>query len=148
MGDPMRRMMHLGICLVIAAAAVACGREPAEPEAELPTLDVTKWTDKTELFMEYPPLVAGQTALFAVHLTRLSDFSAMTDGRPRIELLPDAGGDPVVLQGNAPSRPGVFRVEGTVPMAGRYKWALLFEAPGLSDRHDLGAITVFADEAA
>jgi RND family efflux transporter MFP subunit len=144
----MKRVKTLGVCLVIAYATVACGRNASEPEGELPTLDVTHWTDKTELFMEYPPLVAGHTALYAVHLTRLSDFSAMTTGRPRIEFTPESGGTPVVLPGNEASRPGVFRVEGAAPPAGRYQWALLVDAPGLSDRHELGAVTVFADQAA
>src|SRR5688500_15513819 len=98
--------------------------------------------------MEYPPLVAGEAALYAVHLTRLSNFSAMTEGRPRLEFTPESGGAPVVLQGNTPSRPGVFRVEGASPPAGRYQWALMVDAPGLTDRHDLGAITVFPDQAA
>src|SRR5688572_19947705 len=145
MGDSMKRVMHIGLCVVMACAAMACGRDAAEPEAELPTLDVTHWTDKTELFMEYPPLVAGHTALFAVHLTRMSDFSAMTAGRPRIEFTPESGGTPVTLQGNEPSRPGVFRVQAALPPAGRYRWALLIDAPGLSDRHDLGAVTVFVN---
>jgi RND family efflux transporter MFP subunit len=144
----MKRVMNIGIGLMIACVGGACGREAAEPEAELPTLDITHWTDKTELFMEYPPLVAGQTALFAVHLTRLRDFSAMTTGRPRIEFTPEAGGTPVVLQGNEPSRPGVFRAEGAAPPAGRYQWALIVDAPDLADRHELGAVTVFADQAA
>jgi cobalt-zinc-cadmium efflux system membrane fusion protein len=144
----MTRVMPIALYLVIAGLAVSCGREAAEPEAELPTLDVTHWTDKTELFMEYPPLVAGQTALYAVHLTRLSDFSAMTAGRPRLEFTPESGGAPVVLQGNEPSRPGVFRVEAASPPAGRYTWALVVDAPGLMDRHDLGAVTVFGDQAA
>jgi cobalt-zinc-cadmium efflux system membrane fusion protein len=142
----MKRVMNIGIGLAIVCVAVACGREAAEPE--LPTLDITHWTDKTELFMEYPPLVAGQTALFAVHLTRLSDFSAMTTGRPRIEFRPESGGTPVVLQGNEPSRPGVFRAEGAAPPPGRYQWALIVDAPGLADRHELGAVTVFADQEA
>ena len=60
----------------------------------MPTLDVTSWTDKTELFMEHPPLVAGQTVRFAVHLTRLADFSALNAGRPRIELTPEAAAQP------------------------------------------------------
>jgi RND family efflux transporter MFP subunit len=111
-------------------------------------LAITRWSDNTELFMEHPPLVAGEAALYAVHLTRLSDFSAMTAGRPRLEFTPESGGDPIVLEGNPPSRPGVFRVEGAAPPAGRYRWALIVEAPGLSDRHDLGVITVFADQAA
>lgn len=140
----------LAALLVTTVGLTACARQdaPIEADAEPPTLAVTRWTDRTELFMEYPPLVAGEPALFAVHLTRLSDFSAMTTGRPHLEFTPEAGGSPVVLQGNAPSRPGVFRVEGAAPPAGRYRWALVVEAPDLSDRHDLGAITVFADEAA
>jgi RND family efflux transporter MFP subunit len=144
----MTRVLHIGVCLALACLAIGCGRDAAEPEEEVPTLDVTHWTDKTELFMEFPPLVAGQTALYAVHLTRLSDFSAMTEGRPRIEFTPASGGAPIVVQGNAPTRPGVFRVEGASPAAGQYMWALIVEAPGLSDRHDLGTVRVFSDQAA
>lgn len=145
----MKRLVKVGLCLLLTVAAVACGRgEVPAPEAELPTLDVTHWTDRTELFMEYPPLVAGQSAIYAVHLTRLRDFSAMTAGRPSIEFTPASGGQPVTLPGNEASRPGVFRVEGAAPAAGEYRWALLVDAPGLTDRHDLGTVTVFADQAA
>lgn len=117
-------------------------------ENELPTLDVTHWTEKTELFMEYPPLVAGRTALFAVHLTRLGDFKPVDAGKATVEFTPASGGQPKVLVGPQPSRPGAFRVENVPPEPGRYRWALLLDAPGLSDRHDLGTITVFADEQA
>ena len=34
------------------------------------------------------------------------------------------------------------------PPAGRYQWALIVDAPGLADRHELGTVTVFADQAA
>lgn len=145
----MKCLVKGGLCLLIAVAAVACGREEAAaPEQEVPTLDVTHWTEKTELFMEYPPLVAGQSAIYAVHLTRLSDFSAMTTGRPSIEFTPASGGTPVTLRGNEASRPGVYRVEGAAPAAGEYRWALLVDAPGLTDRHELGNVIVFADQAA
>jgi RND family efflux transporter MFP subunit len=52
-----------------------------------------------------------------------------------------------VLPGSEALRPGAFRVEGTLPAAGRYRWALVVDAPALADRHELGAITVFPDEA-
>ena len=126
-----------GLAFAIGAVcgAAGCGGAGAPPpEAETPTLDVTSWTDTTELFMEYPPLVAGQEALFAVHLTRLSDFSAMTAGRPRLEFTPASGGAAVVLQGQEPSRPGVFRVLAAAPAAGRYRWRLVVDAPGLIGR--------------
>jgi RND family efflux transporter MFP subunit len=134
------------LAVVLSVSVTACSRDAAPPaEAELPTLDVTTWTEKTELFMEYPPLVAGETALFAVHLTDLRDFSAMNSGRARLEFTPEAGSSPIVVQGQGPSRPGVYRVEGPMPPAGRYRWALLIESPEVTDRHDLGMETVFAE---
>ncbi|MBI2186577.1 MAG: efflux RND transporter periplasmic adaptor subunit [Acidobacteria bacterium] len=136
--------------LLVALLTASCTREAAPPqaEAELPTLDVTHWTDRTELFMEYPPLVAGRPALFAVHLTRLADFKPVAAGQAKVEFTPEAGGPPTVLTGPPPSRPGAFRVEEAPPPPGRYRWALLLDAPDLTDRHDLGFVTVFADDAA
>jgi len=133
---------------ILAVMAAGCRKPPAAAPAEPPSLDVTSWTDKSELFMEHPPLVTGQTVRFAVHLTRLADFSAVTTGRPRIEMTPDAGGAVVTLPGTEALRPGAFRVEGTLPPAGRYKWVLVVDAPDLADRHDLGVTTVFPDAAA
>jgi RND family efflux transporter MFP subunit len=146
----MRARHFIRLLLVLALiGSAACNRNaPPVEEAELPTLDITRWTDKTELFMEYPPLVSGGSALFAVHLTNLSDFSAMNSGRPRLEFMPESGGSPVVVQGMGPSRPGVYRVEGAMPAAGRYRWALVIESPDVTDRHDLGTETVFATEEA
>lgn len=140
-------MRYVWLLLIVTLAAGCNRNRAAAPAAEPPTLDVTSWTGKTELFMEHPPLVAGQTIRFAVHLTRLADFSALNAGRPAIEMTPQAGGSPVTLPGSDPLRPGAFRVEGTMPPAGKYRWALLVAAPGLSDRHDLGVTTVFGDAA-
>ena len=140
----------IGARALAVLALTGCTQAPGPgqgAEDELPTLDVTHWTDRTELFMEYPPLVAGQTALFAIHLTRLADFQAVTSGQVTIEFVPDAGGPSHVLVGPEPSRPGVFRVEDVPPVAGRYRWALLLEGPDLSDRHALGAVMVFPQEA-
>jgi RND family efflux transporter MFP subunit len=132
----------------VSAFTVACGRRSEPAKTESPSLNVTDWTDKTELYMEYPPLVTGRSALFAVHLTRLGDFKPLTAGRPRIEFTPANGGSTTVLIGSEPSRPGAFRVEGVPPSPGPYRWVLIVDAPGLSDRHELGAVTVFTDEKA
>jgi cobalt-zinc-cadmium efflux system membrane fusion protein len=143
------RMIGAAVAAIaLLATSSACRSQTKPPEAETPTLDVTDWTAQTELFMEYPPLVAGRTALFAVHLTQMADFKPVTAGQARVEFAPEAGGSPSVLVGPKPSRPGAFRVEGAAPPAGRYRWALVLDAPGLTDRHDLGTVTVFADEKA
>src|SRR2546422_5287223 len=131
----MTRRDSLVIAFVLPVTlAIACRRTGAPAEnAEPPTLNVTHWTEKTELYMEYPPLVAGQPALFAVHLTKLDDFKALNAGTPSIEFTAESGGTRTVLRGSPPSRPGAFRVEGKPPAAGRYRWALVVEAPGLVD---------------
>ena len=137
--------------LLAAVSLTGCARQgdPAQGVAsELPALNLTHWTETTELYMEDPPLVAGRTALFAVHLTRLGDFKPVDAGQARIEFTPESGGAAKVLAGPPPSRPGAFRVEDIPPASGRYRWALILDAPGLPDRHDLGSVTVFADEQA
>src|SRR5512133_4038390 len=96
-------------------SAGACSRKAEQAPAESPTLNVTHWTDRTELYMEYPPLVSGRPALFAVHLTRLNDFKPVTVGQARIEFTPTRGGQAAALVGPQPSRPGAFRVEGAPP---------------------------------
>ena len=139
----MTRSTALVSALLLMASA-GCRRPTEPPKAETPSLNVTDWTEKTELYMEYPPLVAAHKATFAVHLTRLSDFQPLTAGRPRLEFTVEAGGASQAVAGTEPSRPGAFRVEGDMPAAGRYRWALVIEAPGLSDRHELGSVTVYA----
>lgn len=147
------RMSRFDVALLLLTTAVlstACGRgggTPAQSTEELPTRDVTHWTEVSELFMEYPPLVAGQSARFAVHLTRMKDFKPLSAGRARIEMMPVSGGQQVTIPGNGPSRPGAFRVEGAMPPAGTYRWTLYVDAPDLTDSHDLGTVTVFFDHA-
>ena len=59
---------RLPVALILSLFGAACTRSGDAPKAEPVALNVTHWTEKTELYMEYPPLVAGQSARFAVHL--------------------------------------------------------------------------------
>ena len=72
--------------VALALAVSACDRQAQPAPPEIPTLNLTRWSGKTELYMEYPPLVAGQSALFAVHLTRMDDFRPVAAGQATIEL--------------------------------------------------------------
>ena len=99
--------------------------------------------------MEYPPLVAGHTALFAVHLTQAGRLQAGDAGQAAGRV-------------HAGSRAGSRRCSQGRHRLGRVRSA--WKAPpsrralslgaarsrrrDSSDRHDLGTITVFADEAA
>ena len=94
-----RRWRAAGVGLAVATGvAVACGGElPQLVNDEPPTLRVTSWTERTELFAEYPPPVQGETVRFAVHLTDLTGFSPMEAVRPRIELQDVSGRELLVV---------------------------------------------------
>ena len=54
------RRARVTAVLFATAFTVACGRINEPAKAESPSLNVTDWTAKTELYMEYPPLVTGR----------------------------------------------------------------------------------------
>lgn len=129
--------------------AASCGRPAPEPvaEPELEALSVTRWTDRTELFAEYPPLVVGQTSRFAIHLTRLDSFKALTAGHVEVRLSGD-GGPAEVFVVDAPSRPGIFGVSVTPTRHGQRELAIVLRLAGLDDEHRLGPVAVYPDLAA
>ena len=135
--------------LIVALFATACGaREPAGPEDPGPDpLSVTRWTAKTELFAEYPPLVAGQTSRFAIHLTRLDTFKALSEGRVEV-LLRGGSGAPETFRVDAPSRPGIFGVDVRPATAGTRELVITLRSPGLDDEHVVGSVDVHRDAAA
>jgi RND family efflux transporter MFP subunit len=131
--------------LLVSLMGMACGRAPA-PAAEgeeAETLSVTRWTDKTELFAEYPPLAVGHTSRFAIHLTRLDSFKALTEGRVQVHLRGGTAPAEVFAVG-APSRPGIFGVDVKPAGAGTREMVVVVHAPGLEDQHAVGPVEVHA----
>ena len=129
--------------LLIALLVAGCNRsEPPEAAADEPeVLSVTRWTDKTELFAEYPPLAVGSTSRVAIHLTRLSDFKALDEGNVEVRL---EGGSahPELFRVEAPSRPGIFGVDVTPTHAGKRQLVVVLKATGLNDEHRVGDVDV------
>jgi cobalt-zinc-cadmium efflux system membrane fusion protein len=134
--------------VVLALLAVlGCSRTPqaAEEESER-SYAVTLWSDKTELFMEYPALVAGQTHRFAVHFTDLRNFRPQTDGSVQVELRA-ADGQTESYTAAAPSRPGIFGVDVSPRKPGKFSMSVVLNAPGVQDRHEVGEVAVHATAA-
>lgn len=142
-------MTSIRLYAVVAIVAAGCSRQAVEPppEPEIESLSVTKWTDRTELFAEYPPLIAGQTSPFAIHLTRLDSFKALTEGHVEVRLS-GGGGPPEVFPVDAPSRPGIFGVDVTPAHDGPRDLAIVLRLAGLDDEHRVGPVTVHADRTA
>lgn len=133
---------------MLAVLSAGCQRpEPApEPADQIEPLSVTRWTGKTELFAEYPPLVVGQTSRFAIHLTRLDTFKALTEGRVEVRLT-GAGAPAESFPVEGPSRPGIFGVDVTPVHPGSRELSIVLRHPGLDDEHAIGVVAVHRDEA-
>ncbi len=103
----MRRTIFILGSILLAG----CTRQQPATTAKAPvapeTVAVSHWTDKTELFMEYQPLVAGVKRRFAVHFTSLRTFQPLAKGSVSVRLARE-GGEPEVFAASAPSRPGIF----------------------------------------
>ena len=115
--------------------------EPEEPEP----IAVTRWTDKSELFMEYPPLRAGETSRFAIHLTDLRTFRPLIEGRAVVELAYGAGQTETFSE-DGPSRPGIFGVNVTPTRTGSPAMTIRMESAAVDDEHRLGPVEVAGTE--
>jgi cobalt-zinc-cadmium efflux system membrane fusion protein len=141
----MKAMGWMPLLVLLVSCSAPAPEPAAEPEIE--PVAVTRWTTKTELFAEYPPLIVGQTARFAIHLTRLDSYKALTAGRIEVHLTGGTG--PAEVFGvDAPSRPGIFGVDVIPAREGPRDMAIVLRLPGLDDEHRVGAVTVHRDLAA
>ena len=132
--------------LVLGMVTAGCNRSaaPANAPEEPEPLSVTRWTDRTELFAEYPPLAVGATARFAIHLTRLDTFKALTEGHVEVRLQ-GGSGQPELFRVEGPSRPGIFGVDVKPTHAGQRELVITLRASGLSDEHRVGDVEVHAN---
>ena len=131
------------IAVVLLGACAATVDEPrTRIEAEEPDpIVATRWTDKTELFVEYPPLQVGVTSRFAIHLTDLKTFEPLTEGRATVELA-YAGGQNETFTEDAPSRPGIFAANVTPTRAGSPAMTIRVTSDEVDDEHRLGPVEV------
>jgi RND family efflux transporter MFP subunit len=132
------------LCVLSLAVLAACQGGPA-PDSSSPVeaVSVTRWTVRTELFLEHPRLVAGSVSRFSVHLTDLETFKPLTEGRVTVELRsPDGAVES--FRTDAPSRPGIFGLDVKPAAAGRRTMAIRYESTAWSDAHDVGPVTVAA----
>ncbi len=141
----LKSMHWIPVLLVMASCSRPAPEPVAEPERE--PLTVTQWTTRTELFAEYPALVVGETSRFAIHLTRLDTYQALTAGRVEVHLS-GSHGSAEVFSVDGPSRPGIFGVDVTPVHGGARELAIVLRLPGLDDAHCVGPVTVYRDVAA
>jgi RND family efflux transporter MFP subunit len=110
-------------------------------EVEVPTLAITRWTDRYELFVELPAPVSGKPVPYHAHVTRLEDFAAVTDGTFKVRFKTPEG---TAAEGehSGVKRPGIFVFESPAPSSGEYALEMIYEHNGQNDVFDCGKLKV------
>lgn len=110
-------------------------------EQEGEPLAITRWTDRYELFVEFPPPKPNAKLAYHAHVTRLADFRPVAAGRFSVRFKRDGR---VVAETSIDKvkRPGIFTPEGTAPAAGRYLLEMAYEHGGASATFDCGEVEV------
>lgn len=111
----------------------------------LEPLSYTLYSDKTELFVEFRPLIKGKISKFAAHFTKLGDrFEAITEGSVSVKLTGQKG--QVIAEANSPSSPGIFRLAIEPNKVGVYNLVFDIKTTEYTDRIIIKNVTVLEDE--
>lgn len=103
----------------------------------------TVWTDNTELFVEFPPLVVGQVTTFAAHLSDMATFKPIEQGTVTVSVV--QGGKGVRSHVDAPSQPGIFRPSIQPKATGTCQLWFEIETPAYTDKIVIEGVEVYAD---
>lgn len=145
------------IIIVLAFLAMSCNNKAEDAHAhnadgshvgeEIPRLNHTIWTDKTELFVEFPALIVGNGSKFAAHFTVLDKHQPVREGSVTVSLIKDGKGIRNTV--DAPSSPGIFSPAIQPKEAGNYQLVFELTTPEYSDKISIDDVMVYAttDEA-
>lgn len=145
------------ILVVLAFLAMSCHKKAEDAHAhnedgshvgeEIPRLDYTIWSDKTELFVEFPALIVGSPSKFAAHFTVLENHQPVREGSVTVSLIKEGKG--IRNTAKEPSSPGIFSPAIQPKESGIHQLVFDLKTPEYSDRITIDEVMVYpnAEEA-
>ncbi|MFT4666615.1 MAG: cobalt-zinc-cadmium efflux system membrane fusion protein [Patescibacteria group bacterium] len=114
---------------------------------ELEPFAFTIWTEKSEIFVEFPPLIVGKESRFAAHFSEMVNFKALQAGEVTVRL---RKGTQSVKENSvsAPSSPGIFRPAITPDKEGVFDLVFFLKTGSFSDTITISSLTVYPNAAA
>jgi membrane fusion protein, heavy metal efflux system len=111
----------------------------------LEPLAYTVYSEKSELFVEFKPLVVGSKSSFAAHFTILGEqFLPLTKGKVSVSLIIGESG--IRHSADTASSPGIFRLALVPKTAGKGKLVFDIKTESYTDQILIDNISVYADE--
>lgn len=114
-------------------------------EEGIEALSYTLYSDKTEIFVEFNPLIAGSTTKFAAHFTVLGEnFTPLTEGTVTVSLIVNGKG--IKQSVSAPSSPGIYQLTLQPKNSGTGDLIFDIQTKDFTDRQVIKNVTVYPDE--
>ena len=114
-------------------------------EHGLEPLAYTLYSDKSEIFVEFKPLIVGSVAKLAAHFTILGEkFLPLTEGSVTVSLIVDGKG--LKQTSDTPSVPGIYRLSLKPRTAGIGKLVFNIKTKNYTDEITIENVKVYADE--
>lgn len=105
----------------------------------------TLYTEKTELFVEYSPLIVGISSDFAAHFTVLGDvFLPLENGEITVSLI--VGENSISSSVDSARSSGIFRLSLIPKTAGKGKLVFDIKTPQYTDQIVIQDVTIYEDE--
>jgi hypothetical protein len=116
------------------------GRHPQK------SAQVTVWSDRFEIFLEHPFVIAGTPTEFVTHVTDRVTLQPRRRG-PVTFVLSDGSAAPTRHVEQTPTRDGIYIPKLTFPKCGRWNVSLIIPIEGTEHSVKLPALMVYASQA-
>jgi cobalt-zinc-cadmium efflux system membrane fusion protein len=132
------------LCLFLVGFTSCNKKEETKEGSALEPLAYTLYTENSELFVEFKPLIVGETSKFAAHFTILGEnFKALTNAKITVSLIVGDQGIKNVV--DAPSSPGIFRLALSPKVAGTGTLVFDIVTKNFTDKITIENVVVYAD---
>ena len=141
---------HIFIVTVLTLLFLGCTNTEDKHKHEaggLEPLAYTLYSDKSELFVEFKPLIVGETSKFAAHFTTLGkNFLPLTEAKVTVSLI--IGENGIRNSAEKPSSPGIFRLALTPKKVGTGKLVFHIKGKNYSDKISIENVRIYPNQKA
>lgn len=141
-------MKKLTLMLLCSILLLACNGENEAHEAHgMEPLAYTIYTEKSELFVEFEPMIVGKNTKFLAHFTLLGEkFLPLTEGSVTVSLIMNDKG--IRQTADSASSPGIYRLALEPKVAGTGDLIFEINHPAYADKIVVENVKVYPNEEA
>jgi RND family efflux transporter MFP subunit len=148
-GSKETKMKYLSILLLVFYILSCSSRnigEDNQSKEEVQAISITQWTEKMELFMEYPVPVKLEPGKFVIHLTNLKDFKAVREGMVILNFKHESEQN-YKFEKTELLREGIFNPVVTLPLSGKYIFTIDYKGKEVQEFFNIGNLFVYESKA-